>query len=406
MTRSELKEQIEKCLCRLEKDGHSKDVMDTNRWVTGHFAQYCEDNQIEEITFEVIVEFLQRQYAIDTFQKLCGSQISIRRPLLILWEYRQTGNYLRRHLPEQTKVPLIYGDLYQDFCNYVSSLALSLKTKAAKARYAKVFLSYLGQRGIHKISGITQDDISQYINSKTEMAYTTKQTVVYNLREMLNWLHDTGKIAFSGFDAFPQVRYPQRKFISSCYSDDEVRKILSCVDADTAVGKHDYLVLCLLAYYGLRTSDIIALRFNQIDWGADAIHITQQKTQKLLTLPLIDSVKLPLLDYLKNARPDVADPRILITMKAPYTAYARNQSLQRIVVKYMDKAGIDYTNRHHGTHALRYSLAGSLLSENVPISAISGLFGHGSIATTDLYLGQDEVGLGKLALEVPNVSNS
>jgi site-specific recombinase XerD len=117
-------------------------------------------------------------------------------------------------------------------------------------------------------------------------------------------------------------------------------------------------------------------------------------------------VKFPLIDYLKNARPDVADPHILITLKAPYTAYARNQSLQRIVVKYMDKAGIDYTNKHHGTHALRYSLAGSLLGENIPISAISGLFGHGSIATTDLYLGQDEDGLRKLALEVPYVSNS
>ena len=162
----------------------------------------------------------------------------------------------------------------------------------------------------------------------------------------------------------------------------------------------------MLVYYGLRISDIISLSFSNIDWNAGIINITQQKTRKLLTLPLIDNVKLPLLDYLKNARPNVDIQIILITLKAPYTAYARNESLQRVVVKYMDKAGIDYSNRHHGTHAMRHSLAGSLLSENVPISAISGVLGHGSIATTDQYLGLDVESLGKLALEVPDVSNS
>ena len=341
MTRAELQAQITKCLCRLEDDGHSEDVMATNRWVTGHFSQYCEDNQYEEITFEVIVEFLRRQYAINSFQGLCGTQISLRRPLLILWEYSQTGNYLRSHPPEQTKIPLIYGNLYQEFCSHLNSLALNVKTKAAKARFAKHFLSYIEQKGIHTISEITRDDISQYINSKTEMTYTTKQTVTYNLREMLNWLHNTDKIEFNGYDVFPKIRYPGRKFISSCYSDDEVRRILSCVDTDVAGGKHDYLVLCLLVYYGLRVSDIIALSFDHIDWNAGVIRIKQQKTQKLLTLPLVDDVKFPLLDYLKNARPCIDDHHILITLKAPYAAYAKNQSLQRIVVKYMDKAGVD-----------------------------------------------------------------
>ena len=224
---------------------------------------------------------------------------------------------------------------------------------------------------------------------------------------MLNWLYDTGKITFNGLDVFPEIRYPGRKFISSCYTDDEIRKLMNCVDTNTVVGKHDYLVLCLLVYYGLRISDILALSMGNINWEANIVHIKQQKTQKLIALPLIDEVKYPLLDYLKNVRPEVDDDlHILITLRAPYTPYAKNQSLQRIVVKYMDKAGIDYSNRHHGTHALRHSLAGSLLNENIPISAISGVLGHGSILTTDLYLGLDNIGLGKLALEVPDVSNT
>lgn len=62
----------------------------------------------------------------------------------------------------------------------------------------------------------------------------------------------------------------------------------------------------------------------------------------------------------------------------------------------MDKAGVDYSNKHHGTHAIRHSLASGLLNENVPISAISGILGHGSIETTNIYL----------TLEVPDVRYS
>ena len=404
MKRTELKEHISQCLQRLEKDGHSKEVMDTNRWVTSHFVKYCDEKQYTIISFETISEFLIKQYAINPYENLCAAQISIRRPLLILWEYSKTGNYLKSHLREQTKVPEIFNELYLEFCNHVNSLALNVTTKSAKARLAKVFFSYLEQKGKQVISEISQNDISLYMNSKTEMTYTTKQTAAYNLRQMLNWLYDTGKISFSGFDAFPVIRYPRRKFISSCYTNDEIRRLMDSVDTGTIVGMHDFLVLSLLVYYGLRISDILSLHFENIQWDDGMVRLIQQKTKKPLELPLIDEIKYPLLDYLKNARPDTDDPHILITLKAPYTPYAKNKSLQCIVVKYMDKAGIDYSNKHHGTHALRYSLASGLLNDNIPISAISGVLGHGNMATTGLYLEQDFNNLSKLALEVPDVS--
>jgi hypothetical protein len=88
--RSELEAHISRCLSRLEKDGHSDDVMDTNRWITSHFVKYCEAKPHSEITFDTIAEFLKCQYDIEVKGKLCASQISVRRPLLILWEYSQT----------------------------------------------------------------------------------------------------------------------------------------------------------------------------------------------------------------------------------------------------------------------------------------------------------------------------
>ena len=69
----------------------------------------------------------------------------------------------------------------------------------------------------------------------------------------------------------------------------------------------------------------------------------------------------------------------------------------------MDKAEIDYSTRHHGPHALRHSLATNLMSNNVPISAISSVLGHANTRATEIYLTIDEKNLKNLSLEVPNV---
>ena len=165
-----------------------------------------------------------------------------------------------------------------------------------------------------------------------------------------------------------------------------------------------YAAICLMAYLGMRAGDIITLRFCDIDWTKETISYSQQKTGNPLSLPLIDEVKLPLADYIRNGRHESADPEyVFVTMYAPYTRYTCTSSLFRMVEKCMQTAGICYEGRHHGPHSLRHSLASNMLSENVPISAISNIMGHSSTRTTEIYLTVDETHLKEISLEVPNV---
>ena len=123
-----------------------------------------------------------------------------------------------------------------------------------------------------------------------------------------------------------------------------------------------------------------------------------------MTLPLIDEVKYPLIDYIKNGRHDSADQEyVFVTLYAPYTKFGCTSSLFRMVEKCMRTAGIHYEGRHHGPHSLRHSLATNMMSENVPISAIANILGHSSTQTTEIYLTVDETHLKELTLEVPNV---
>ena len=243
-----------------------------------------------------------------------------------------------------------------------------------------------------------------YIRSLTAYAPATLRVTRTNLREAYDWMFEKKYVPFSGRQMFPLIRKDPRNKLLSYYSKEEISQLLSCIDTDTPSGKCMYAAICLLAYLGMRAGDVIALKFSDIDWARDTISYTQQKTGNLLTLPLIDEVKYPLIDYIKNGRHESADQEyVFVTLYAPYTKFSCTSSLFRMVEKCMQTAGIHYEGRHHGPHSLRHSLATNMMSENVPISAIANILGHSSTRTTEIYLTVDETHLKELTLEVPNV---
>ena len=143
------------------------------------------------------------------------------------------------------------------------------------------------------------------------------------------------------------------------------------------------------------------LKFENIDFENNYIKLIQQKTKKELCLPLINNVKMALLDYIKNERHDSTDKDfIFITMKAPYTKIKSSTSIYYILTDAMNKAGIDYSNKKHGPHSLRHSLATNMINENIPLEDVSSILGHESTTTTNIYITKDTTHLRELTLEV------
>ncbi len=65
-----------------------------------------------------------------------------------------------------------------------------------------------------------------------------------------------------------------------------VSRLLASVDRSSKAGWRDYTILHLMAYYGLRASEIAELRVDAIDWKAKTCRVKQRKTQSDLVLPL------------------------------------------------------------------------------------------------------------------------
>lgn len=393
-------------LKKLENDGLNKVIMKTSKRIIKYFTNYCHDNKIIQIDMEVIRDFYRWKYDFDIYSISGKRQSALRRPLIILMEYYENGSYLKTHIkPRIVKIPLKYKYVFETYKQvFINSNNVSVSWKKTKLYVIEKMFIFLNQHEKETIDLIKITDISEYIlDLSSKFSKETVRMYKTIIREFFNWCYEMKITTISGKQIFPIIRKNERNILISTYSEEEIKRMLETVDTSTNRGKKNHLIISLLAYYGLRAGDIINLKFSNIDFENNKISLVQQKTKKLLTLPLLDEIKFSLLDYVKNARTESVDAEyILSTDCAPYTKIASTSSIYTVVTEIMDIAQINYQNKKHGPHSLRHSLATNMINNNVSLNAISQLLGHSSESSTEIYITKDTTHLRELTLEVPN----
>lgn len=195
--------------------------------------------------------------------------------------------------------------------------------------------------------------------------------------------------------------YSKPYVIPSVYSIDEIKRIENSVDTSTIQGKRDYAIILLASRMGLRSGDIVKLKIEDIK-GKKEINIIQQKTGKALHLPLIEDVSVAIDDYLA-VRPSSMAREIFINIYAPYNPISTG-TIRNLLKKYMSVADIDVGNRKKGPHALRSSLASSMVNDDVSYETVRKVLGHSSNNAIKHYARIDVEKLRQYCLEPPQVS--
>lgn len=291
------------------------------------------------------------------------------------------------------------------YYDYLISIENKENTIIHKLRCIYLLEQYLISIG-RTFKTFTKENIYDYFNecSKLPWGLTYKDRNKFDIKTFLNWTYDNNFTKISGEMILPKIIWHRKTNIRTYYTQEEIIKLLNAIDIRTKQGKEEYLILCLICYLGLRISDVVNLKLSNINFNENTISIIQYKTDNLLTLSLIDKVKYPLLDYLKNVRPSNTNmDYIFITTKEPYRHKIELVTHSYIVKNYLIKAGVDINERKHGFHSLRHSFSTSLLKENTNLYSISTILGHQNIKSTMTYLDIDTSKLKELALEVPYV---
>ena len=195
-------------------------------------------------------------------------------------------------------------------------------------------------------------------------------------------------------------RIPNSYPLPSVYTDEEIRAILGSIDRSTVQGSRDFAILMLASSLGIRASDICEMTLEAINFVKNELSFIQKKTSVPLTLPLLPDVKEALLGYLGYRKIDSTDEPIFIQCRAPYHKL-NLMVIWTIMRRYVKQSGVDPGHRKRGTHALRSSLASSMVREQVPYYAVQKILGHESPQSTKNYVRIDIGRLREFTLPVP-----
>lgn len=387
----------------LEELGMCKNTIWVNKYVINNFEKYCMTNDISTINKDVVKQFYLN--SLDYVNKTKNYQYVLKRPILAFLDYCNTGSFLKEYSNKKVEHIIINNDFKKIFNEYKNNILLqselSNKSVNRKVRVITNLLNNISNMGINKLESLNEQIITTYINRNLNI-YSKSTINCYKsiIVEFLSYLHNNNLISFSK----KLVTYKSsnsRDIVASSFTTDEVKMILDSIDTSTKHGKHHYLIIVLLAYYGLRVGDIMKLQFKNINFNTNKISLIQSKTKVELVLPLVDEVKFALLDYIKNSRPsNTNNDYILLTIHAPHKEYTNIDAFYTIISRIILNSGISLDDRKNGSRVFRHSLATNMINKNVELYKISNVLGHKSTRTTSKYISRDTNLLKEITLEV------
>lgn len=168
-------------------------------------------------------------------------------------------------------------------------------------------------------------------------------------------------------------------------SHSELEALLAAPDQDTWLGRRDRALLLLTAQTGLRVSELIGLRCQDVVLGHGAHVRCLGKGRKNRCTPLRKEAVKALREWLRERRGEPCDP----LFPSQRDGSLSRDSIEHIVGKYVAAASQQCSSlqhKHVSPHVLRHTTAMELLQHGVDTSVIALWLGHESVETTQIYL--------------------
>ena len=197
--------------------------------------------------------------------------------------------------------------------------------------------------------------------------------------------------------AIPRVAHWRLASLPEVLTDAELDELLQSFDQPFPSRRRAYAMTRCLIDLGLRSSEVVNLRLEDINWAEGTISLIGSKGRRADVLPLLSATGTAIAAYLREERPETSNRAIFVRHVAPYDAPIEKGVVKRAVLAGYRRCGWTRT----GVHILRHSMASRLLRTGVPMKDIADVLRHRSLDTSAIYAKVDLTKLSAVALPWP-----
>ena len=263
-----------------------------------------------------------------------------------------------------------------------SERGLSENTLSAYRTDLEQLVNWLATQNKCDLTAIERDDIVAYLTARSQRNVSPRSTarLLSSLRRFYGYCRRESLIEEdpTRLIAAPKLGRP----LPDTLSEDQVELLLHAPDPSTDLGMRDRAMLELLYATGLRVSELIGLREDQVNLRQGVLRVTG-KGQKERLVPLGEVAMDWIQQYLKTVRPDLLagtlENALFVTHRK---SGMTRQAFWYLIKRYAAQVGI---RAHLSPHTLRHAFATHLINHGADLRAVQMLLGHSSISTTQIY---------------------
>jgi integrase/recombinase XerD len=259
---------------------------------------------------------------------------------------------------------------------------LSSNTVAAYQRDLAKFNVFAQKRKL-SLEGVRRDDLVDFLASLYREKLESR-TVARELVTLRNFFRFAQIQELIAADPSLNLESPKiRRTLPGYLRLEEVERLLEQPDSKTALGVRDRAMLEVLYSTGLRVSELIGLRVNDLDTKVGCIRCIGKGDKERIVpagrkaLGLVEK-------YLRDARPKLLGKRV-----STQALFVNNRGgsitrvgVWKILSAYGRRAGLRVAL---APHMLRHSFATHLLERGADLRSVQLMLGHADISTTQIY---------------------
>lgn len=256
---------------------------------------------------------------------------------------------------------------------------LSENTLSAYGSDLRIFAQWLAGKSMLEVDS---SDISKFLASryKDGIGNRSSARILSSLRRFYGYYLRENSITIdpTALIESPHIGRP----LPVSLSENDVELLLDAPEVTHALGFRDKTMLEMLYATGLRVSELVSLKFEQVSFRQGVIRITGKGNKERL-VPVGEEAMSWLENYMSEARKTLLGERqcdyLFVTNRA--TGMTR-QAFWHIIKRHAKKAGI---KKELSPHTLRHAFATHLLNHGADLRVVQLLLGHSDLSTTQIY---------------------